>query len=141
MPATVLFSVLALLYVVAMATYHGFFLVTRFVLPEPAERAARGWSSVLTELFLTLAVLAPVLRRIVPVLTWVRGPSAVSAALFYVAAFAWLPALKGAAMIGLPHGPRKDHAMRVLYSVPLSVVYVMGIGYLLFVTVSMMVTL
>lgn len=139
MPTAVWFSMLALLYVIAMAGYHGFFLVTRFVLPEPGQRAARGWKSVLIELFLTLLVLAPVLRRVVPVLTWVRGPSTASAVAFYVAVFAWLPLLKGAALVALLPGTRKNSVLTVLYSVPMSVLYLMGVGYLLCVTASMMV--
>ena len=139
MPTTVWFSFLALLYVVSMAGYHGFFLITRFVLPEPPQRAARGWKSVSCELFLTLVVLAPLLRRIVPVMTWVRGPSAASAVAFYVACFAWLPCLKGLALVALRPGARKDSALGVLYSVPMTVLYLMGVGYLLCVTVSMMV--
>jgi hypothetical protein len=139
MPTTVWFSFLALVYVLSMAGYHGFFLITRFVRPAPPERAARGWKSVSCELFLTLLVLAPLLRRIVPVLTGVRGPSAASAAAFYVASFAWLPVMKGLVLIALPRGARKDAALDILYSVPMTVLYLMGIGYLLCVTVSMMV--
>ncbi len=140
MPTTVLFSFLALGYVVSMAAYHGFFLVTRFVIPQQQERGTRGWSNVGVELFLTLVVLAPLLRRIVPVMTCVHGPSAASAVLFYVATFAWLPAIKGLTLLFIRSGPRKDCTMRVLYSVPFSVLYLMGIGYLLCVTVSMMIT-
>ncbi|MDR3638083.1 MAG: hypothetical protein P4L84_30035 [Isosphaeraceae bacterium] len=139
MPTTVWFSLLALVYVLSMASYHGFFLVTRFVLPEPRERAMRDWKSVLSELFLTLAILAPLLRRIVPVLTWVRGPSTTSAVAIYVATFAWLPFMKAFALLGSPAGSRHDAALRVLYSVPMTVLYLMGIGYVLCVTVSMMV--
>lgn len=141
MPTAAWFSMLALPYVLAMAGYHGFFLLTRYVLPEPARRAACGWKSVLIELFLTVVVLAPVLRRILPVLTGERGPSAALAASFYVAMFGWLPLMKAAALLALPLGRRKDDLLRVLYSVPMSVLYLTGVGYSLFVTTSMMMVL
>lgn len=138
MPTAVWFSLLALLYVIGMAGYHGRFLVTRFVLPEPRSRARRDWKSVLSELFLTAVVVAPLLRRVLPTLAWVRGPSTAAAAVFYVATFAWLPLLKAVALCAIWAAPRREAALAGLYSVPVTLLYLAGVGYLLCVTLTML---
>ena len=84
-------------------------------------------------------ILAPLLRRVLPALTWVRGSMSVAATVSYVAVFAWLPLLKGAVLLIFRPGGRKRRAIRFLYAVPLSALYVLGIAYLLAVTVTMMV--
>lgn len=139
MPAALWFSLLALVYVVGMATYHGFFLVNQYVLPEPEERESPDWRSVRIELMLTVMILAPLLRHVLPTLTWVKGSRSAVAAVFYVLAFAWLPLLKGVTFVFFRPGERNARFPRLLYSAPLSVLYVLGIAYLLFVTITMMI--
>lgn len=140
MPTTLGFSTFGLICAVTMAGYHGFYLVSRFVLPEPHERAVRGARAVWFELLLTASVLGPLLRRVLPANSWVGGKAAASAAIFYVLIFAWLPIAKVIVLVGSKPGPEKDRGMALLYSVPMSLLYVAGIGYLLFVTIMMMIT-
>lgn len=139
MPTVFWFSILALAYVVAMATYHGVFLARRFILPPPNARARRDATTVLSELLLAMLILAPLLRRVVPFLTWAHEPSAVPAMAFYLATFAWLPVLKGAAVCVVPAGARQDATLGFLYSVPMSALYLVGMAYVLCVTIAMMV--
>lgn len=134
------FSVLGLVCAATMAGYHGFYLVSRFVIPEPTERGARGARAVWFELLLTLVVLGPLLRRVLPENAWVGGKAAASAAFFYVLIFAWLPIAKAVVLLGMRRGAEKDRRMAFLYSVPLSLLYVAGIAYLLCVTILMMLT-
>lgn len=141
MPTTLWFSLLALLCATTMAGYHGFYLVSRFVIPEPRERRAYDARSVGFELLLTAAVLGPLLRRVLPENTWVGSASAAPAAAFYILIFGWLPFAKALALLVLPRGPRRDRAMATLYSVPLTVLYMAGVAYIMFITVLMMLTL
>lgn len=135
------FSTLGLVCAAAMAGYHGFYLVSRFVIPEPQAREVRGAKAVWFELLLTVVVLGPLLRRVLPENTWVGGKAAASAAIFYVLIFAWLPIAKAVVLLGMRRGLEKDRRMAFLYSVPLSLLYVAGIAYLLFATIMMMITL
>ena len=88
---------------------------------------------------LTVMILAPLLRRVLPTLTWVKGSRSAVAAVFYVIAFAWQPLLKGVRFVFIRPEERNARFPRLLYAVPLSVLYVLGIAYLLFVTITMMI--
>lgn len=134
------YSLLGLVCAVTMAGYHGFYLVSRFVIPEPQERDVRGAKAVWFELLLAIVVLGPLVRRVLPVNTWVDPKAVAAAAIFYVFIVAWLPIAKAAILLGTRPGPVKDRRMAFLYSVPLSLLYIAGITYLLFITIVMMIT-
>jgi hypothetical protein len=138
MPTALVFSLLGLVCAVTMASYHGFYLISRHVLPEPAQRVRHGARAVCFELVLTLAVLGPLLRRVLPENTWTSDGRAPIAAVLTALIFAWLPFAKLAVLLAVRSGPRKDRLMATLYSAPLSLLYVAGIGYILVVTILMM---
>lgn len=134
------FSLLGLVCAVTMAGYHGFYLVSRFVIPEPQERDVRGAKAVWFELLLAVVVLGPLVRRVLPENTWVDAKAVSAAAVFYVLIVGWLPIAKLAVLLLTRPGPEKDQRMAFLYSVPLSLLYIAGIVYLLFITIIMMLT-
>lgn len=134
------YSLLGLVCAVTMAGYHGFYLVSRFVIPEPQERDVRGAKAVWFELLLAIVVLGPLVRRVLPVNTWFDPKAVAAAVIFYVVIVAWLPITKAAILLGMRPGPAKDRRMAFLYSVPLSLLYIAGIAYLLFITIVMMLT-
>lgn len=130
-------ALLALVYVVGMAIYHGSFVVNQYVLPESGERESPDWRSVRIELMLTVMLLAPLFRRILLTLTWIKGSTSAMAAVIYVLAFAWLPLLKGITLVLFRPGERKVRSLRLLDSVSLSDLYALGVTYLLSVTMRM----